>query len=192
MGFATVDRQPRADATAVWITSRTGDNFVRNTNAVVIAHDDPEYRAKVRALTIGHSVVLTEGSTRELPFTHAVGVDVFEYLIEATARLQDHIAAAITEYAERKNATLVVPKYLPVPELVIVEPDEPRFRALATANYLVAVWTAWLFTEEQRQRRTISPRTQETPWIMPAELNSPIIAALPAAFADRVKPEPQS
>lgn len=85
-----------------------------------------------------------------------------------------------------------MPKYLPVPKLVVAEHDEPRLRALAIADYICAAWTAWLFTDEQRLRRTVSPRTKETPWIMPAELNSPIIAALPAEFVDRVKPEPLS
>ncbi|MEV0031069.1 hypothetical protein [Nocardia sp. NPDC050793] len=192
LGFATVDRQPLAESTAVWLTSRTGNNFVRNTNAVVIRHDDPDYIKKVRSLTAERSVVLTDGTEPPVTFAHAVRIGAFDALIEQTSQYQERICTAISDYASRKRTELVVPRFLPVPSLTTPEQDEPQFRALSVANYIGSVWAAWLFTEEQRLRRTVSPRTQETPWIMPADLNSPTIAVLPAEFADRVKPEPLS
>ncbi|MDO3648746.1 hypothetical protein [Nocardia mangyaensis] len=190
--FAIIDRQPSADATAVWLTHRTDTTFVRNTNAVVLQHDDPDYEKKIRSLTADHSVVLTDGTESPLEFAHAVRIDLFDDLIARTAAHQERISAAIVDYARRKRAKLVVPRFLPVPELATPERDEPQDRALAAANYVCEVWAAWLFTDEQRHRRTVTPKTQETPWIMPAELNSPTVAALPAEFADQVKPEPLS
>ncbi|WP_328393696.1 hypothetical protein [Nocardia sp. NBC_00416] len=67
LGFATIDRQPSTDATAVWLTTRLGPDLVRNTNAVVIRHDDPDHDEKVWALTADRSVVLTENT--EPPIT---------------------------------------------------------------------------------------------------------------------------
>lgn len=191
LGFAIIDRQPAADTTAVWVTSRT-ETFVRNTNAVVIQHDDPEYDTKVRSLTAGRCVVLTHG-TEPLPrFLHAVHIDVFDDLLERTAAHQARIRQAIADYSARNRTKLVAPRFLPNPVPAAPGSDEPRFRALTVADYVGAVWTAWLFTEEQRVRRTVSPKTGESPWVMPHELNSPTVADLPPEFADQVKPEPLS
>lgn len=52
LGFAIVDRQSAADATAVCLTCRIEDARANHTNAVVITHDDEWYDAKVWALTI--------------------------------------------------------------------------------------------------------------------------------------------
>ncbi|MFC9475932.1 hypothetical protein ACFTS5_27425 [Nocardia sp. NPDC056952] len=191
-GFAIIDHRPHNDETAIWLTNHVDGTVIRNTNAVVIQHDDPDYSKKVRSLTAYRWVVLTEGSEPPLPFAHAVETAVFDVLIASTARLQDRIGEAIAEYAERHKANLVVPTYLPIPQLPAVDQVEARFRALAVANYIGAVWSAWLFTEEHRLRRTVAPKTRETPWIMPPDLNSPTLATLPAEFADRVKPEPLS
>lgn len=106
MGFATVDRQTDAEVTAVWVTSRTGTNVVRNTNAVVIQHDDPDYIRTVRALTTRHSVVLTEGSAPPLPFAHAVRIDMFDELLDATARLQADIGEAIAAYSPTQESKI--------------------------------------------------------------------------------------
>lgn len=192
LGFAVLDRRPASETTAVWSVSRSGDNLVRNTNAVVLRQDDPEFGAKIHALTADRSVVLTDGSEAPIAFAHAVGIEVFDDLVRRTASLQERIGAAVAEYAGRKRVSLVAPRFLPVPALAAPVEDEPRYRALAAADYIGLVWAAWLFTEDQRARRTVSPRTQETPWIMPDELNSPVVAALPAEFADRVKPEPRA
>ncbi|GAA5042043.1 hypothetical protein [Nocardia callitridis] len=190
LGFAIVDRQPTADATALWLTSRTDTTFVRNTNAVVISHNDPDYEQRVRSLTTDHCVVLTNGTEPPLRFAHAVQADVFDELIELTATHQKRISQAVEDYSHRKRAKLVSPVFRPVPELAAPECDEPRFRALSLANYIGEVWAAWLFTDEQRRRRTVTPKTGESPWIMPEELNDPAVATFPTEFVDRVRPEP--
>ncbi|MCU1648299.1 MAG: hypothetical protein JWN03_8574 [Nocardia sp.] len=190
LGFAIVDRQPTAGATAVWVTSRIGSTRVNNTNAVVIAHDDPEYDMKVRALTAGRSVVLTTGTVSPVGFVHAVHLDTFDDLIRQTATHQDRICEAISDYNSRNHKDLVIPRFPPTPVLAPPNEDEPQYRALAVADYAGEVWAAWLFTDEQRHRRTMAPKTGESPWIMPAELNSQTIAILPDEFADRVQPEP--
>lgn len=191
LGFAIIDRQSAADTTAVWVTSRT-DTFVRNTNAAVIAHDDPDYDTKVRSLTADRCVVLTHGTEPMPRFANAVQIDVFDELLELTAAHQARIRQAIADYSVRKRAKLVAPRFPPVPEPAIASSDEPRFRALIAADNIGAVWTAWLNTEEQRVRRTASPKTGESPWIMPHDLNSPTVEVLPEEFADRVKSEPLS
>lgn len=188
LGFAIVDRQPAADTTAVWLTSRTDTTIVRNTNAVVIPHDDPDYDSKVQWLIKGRSVVLTEGTTPQPCFENAVEVDFFDGLVKLTIAYQERICQAVDDYSRRQRSKLVVPVFQPVPQLAAAAQDEPRFRALAVANYVGNVWTAWLFTEEQRLRRTVNPRTGETPWIMPEDLNNPAIAIFPAEFSDRVRP----
>ncbi|NKY44310.1 hypothetical protein [Nocardia cerradoensis] len=188
LGFAIVDRQPAADATAVWLTSRTDTTIVRNTNAVVIPHDDPDHDSKVQWLISERSVVLTEETTPLPPFENAVQVELFEVLVKSTTAHQERICRAVDDYSRRQRSKLVVPVFQPVPELAAAAQDEPRFRALAVANYIGNVWTAWLFTEEQRLRRTVNPRTGETPWIMPEDLNDPAIAIFPAEFSDRVRP----
>ncbi|WP_063016021.1 hypothetical protein [Nocardia nova] len=188
LGFAIVDRQPAADATAVWLTSRTDTIIVRNTNAVVIPHDDPDHDSKVQWLVSGRSVVLTAGTTPQSCSENAVEVDLFDDLIKLTTACQERICQAVDDYSRRQRSKLVVPVFQPVPQLAAPAQDEPRFRALAVANYVGNVWTAWLFTEEQRLRRTVNPRTGETPWIMPEDLNNPAIAIFPAEFSDRVRP----
>ncbi|MFE3261429.1 hypothetical protein ACFXPS_33475 [Nocardia sp. NPDC059091] len=190
LGFAIVDRQPAAYATAVWLTSRTGSTSVNNTNAVVISHGDPDYDTKVRALTAGRSVVLTTDTVPPVSFAHAVHVDAFDELVKRTAIHQDRICEAISEYNSRNRKDLVIPSFLPAPILTSPKGDEPQYRALAVADYIGQAWAAWLFTEEQRHRRTTAPKTGESPWIMPTELNSQTIAVLPDEFVDRVRPEP--
>ncbi|MFB8004780.1 hypothetical protein [Nocardia sp. NPDC056000] len=163
LGFAIVDRQPAADATAVWVTSRTGSTRVNNTNAVVISHDDPAYDTKVYALTAGRSVVLTAGTEPPRTFAHAVHLDVFDELIKRTAIHQDQIAQAISDYNSRTRKDLVIPGFPQAPVLAQPKEDEPQYRALAVADYVAEAWVAWLYTDEQRHRRTVAPKTGETP-----------------------------
>lgn len=190
LGFAIVDRQPAADATAVWLTSRTGTTNVNNTNAVVISHSDPGYETKVRALPADRSVVLTAGTIPPINFTHAVHVDAFDDLIKRTSVHQDRICEAISDYNSQHRKDLVIPSFQPVPTLAPPKEDQPQYRALSVADYVAQAWAAWLFTDEQRHRRTMAPKTGDTPWIMPEDLNSPVIANFPEEFADRVLPEP--
>lgn len=192
LGFAIVDRQPTADSTAVWLTCHIEGSRVNHTNAVVIAHDDERHDAKVWALTADRAVVLTDGTTPPLPFVHALNVDAFDGLINATSAHQRRIADAVAaaQSSKRKLASPDFPRT--VPKLMVDERDEPAYRALSLANYVARVWEAWLATDEQRVRRTIDPKTGKPPWIMPEELGDPMLAEFPSEFAEIAKPEPIS
>lgn len=191
LGFAIVDRQPSADATAVWLTCREGSR-VSHTNAVVLPNDDERYDVTVRNLTADRAVVLTIGTTPARAFDHAMGIEVFDGFIDETAAHQQLIEEAVADYAARtKNKNLVTPDFPSTRPALVVDPrDQPEFRALAVANYIAAVWSAWLATDEQRARRAVNPRTGTTPWIMPDALGSPELAEFPPEFAKVVQPEP--
>ncbi len=191
LGFAVVDRQTKARTTAIWLTSREGSRVI-HTNAVVLAHDDERYDDKVWALTADRAVVLTSGSTPPREFEHALGVDVFDGFIEEIAARQQLIEDTVAAYAAKtKNKNLVIPEFPRTrPKLAKLSArDQPEHRALAVANYISAVWSAWLATDEQRVRRAINPRTGTTPWIMPEELGSAELAEFPPDFGQLVKPE---
>lgn len=190
LGFAIVDRQPSANETAVWLTCRDGSRVV-HTNAVVIRHDDERHDDKVLNLTAGRAVVLTEGTTPPLPFQHALGLDAFDGLVQATSDHQESIAAAVADYAARtKNRNLVIPTFSKAPQLKMDRHDTAAYRALSVANYVEAVWAAWLGADEQRLRRSIDPRTGKPPWIMPETLGSPVLTEFPQEFAQLVQAEP--
>lgn len=194
LGFAIVDNQPTANATAVWLTCRIEGSRVNHTNAVVIAHDDERRDAKVRALTADRAVVLTEGTTPPLLFAHTLGIGAFDGLIDETSAHQRLIADAVADYVTRnRNRKLAMPRFPKVaPKVMVEERDEPAYRALSLANYVAEVWAAWLVTDEQRVRRTVDPRTGEPPWIMPDELGDPMLAEFPPEFAQLAKPESMS
>lgn len=189
-GFAIVDRQPDAVVTAVWLTTQADVSAVQHTNAVVLYHDDLRYMDKLYALTGARIVVLTGGSDAQELFAQPVTVGDLGGIITATGLRQQRIEEAIHAYAAKTGSkNLVVPLFPSVPEPP-AGAAEPQLRALSTANYVAAVWCAWLLTEEQRLRRTREPKTGDTPWIMPEDLNAPIVETFPAAFTETVKPEP--
>lgn len=191
LGFAIVDARPTDVATAVWLTSRVEAVRIGHTNAVVVRHDDAEHDRKVYALTADRCVVLTPGSEARMPFHHAIGLDAFGALSDETDALQQRIAEAVAAYSSRsRGRELVLPDFPPAPQPPRIDHDQPAQRALATADYVARVWSAWLTTDEQRRRRAVDPRTGASPWIMPTELGSPTIAEFPAAFAERARPEP--
>jgi hypothetical protein len=194
LGFAIVDRLPKANATAVWLTTHIEGSLVNHTNAVEILHDDERHDYKVWALTADRVVVLTQGTTPPIPFMHAHGIDVFDGIIDETFAHQRLIGAAVTAYAERtRNRNLVTPDFSKErPKLTMDERDGPAYRAFSVANYVAKVWGLWLTTDEQRVRRTINPRTKKSPWIMPKELSDPVLAEFPPEFAQLAKPEPLS
>jgi hypothetical protein len=192
LGFAIVDRQPPAKATAVWLTCHLDGCRVNHTNAVVILHDDDRHDVKVWNLTADRAVVLTDGTTPPIVFKHALAVDAFAGLLEETSVYHQRIIEAVADYAKRtKNKNLVAPAF--ARNRVELKPDsrdEPAYRALSVANYVRDAWAAWLGTEEQRVRRTINPRTGKPPGIMPDELGSTELADFPAEFGKLVLPEP--
>lgn len=191
LGFAIVDRQPKADATAVWLTCREGSRAI-HTNAVVIPNDDELYDRRIWNLTADRVVILTSGTKPRRAFEYALGIDAFDGFINETAARQQLIEDAVAEYAAHtKNKNLVLPDFSRSrPTLEIDSRDQPEFRALSVANYIAAVWSAWLATEDQRVRRAINPRTGKTPWIMPEELGSPDVAEFPPEFGQLVQSEP--
>lgn len=191
LGFAIVDRQPKADATAVWLTCREGSQ-VGHTHAVVIPNDDERYDVRVWNLTADRAVVLTKGTTPSRSFEYALGIDVFDGFIDETAAHQQLIEAAVADYAaQTKNKNLIAPEFPRTrPALTVDSRDQSEFRALAVANYVAAVWAAWLATDEQRVRRAVNPRTGTTPWIMPDALGSPEISEFAPKFAEFVRLEP--
>ncbi|WP_139830696.1 hypothetical protein [Mycobacterium paraense] len=192
LGFAIVDRQPTAKATAVWLTCHLEGSRVNHTNAVVIEHGDDRHDAKLWHLTADRAVVLTRGTTPPIPFKYTRGVEVFGDLLDETTAYQQRISDAVASYAARtKNRSLTIPEFPSHrPELKIDNRDQPEYRALSAANYVRDAWSAWLATDEERARRTVNPRTGTTPWIMPDELGSPTLADFPSEFGRLVKPEP--
>lgn len=208
LGFAIVDKQPTANATAVWLTSRIEDSRykrkgdsdelkgvrVNHTNAVVIAHDDEQRNTKIRSLTADRAVVLTAGTTSPLPFANPLRIDVFDILIEATLSHQLRIAEAVAA-ARTPKRKLTDPDFpRTIPKLTPDGRDEPAHRALSVANYIARVWEMWLATDAQRVRRSFPTKTKtgEYPPIMPEELCNPALTELPPEFADLAKPEPVS
>ena len=158
LGFAIVDRQTTATTTAVWLTTHVGGTTVQHTNAVVLDNDDPRYSEILYALTAARIVVLTAGSAADELFERPVTVDFFEELVAETAARQLRIEKAIIDYMSRiKNKSLVIPDFPSPPKLHTETHSEPQFRALELANYVAAVWSGWLRTEEQRVRRISEP-----------------------------------
>lgn len=69
LGFAIVNRQHDAGATAVWLTSREGAR-VTNTSAGVMQHHDETYISKIQALIAKRAVVLSDGTVPPAEFAH--------------------------------------------------------------------------------------------------------------------------
>jgi hypothetical protein len=190
-GIATIDRQPGSDTIAVWITNREALR-AQNGNAVVIdAARDPEAIEKVRSLTRCCAVLVTEGTVLDglpvqgNPLTPA---DI-SALVECTKEHQQAILDAIAEFKRGGGSKAHKEPTFPKPPSAgdfVPSEDTPSQRAFVTANYIGSAWTAWLRTDEERRRRTARPKTGETPWIMPHEMNSPNVAVFPPAFAAKV------
>lgn len=195
-GFATIDARPGSNEVAVWITNRTEELRASHVNAVIIDRtNDPNAEGKLYSLTRVTALVLTDGSDPE-----AVPLDCpplwltdFDSLNAETAKRQTEISAAMEAYRVRtKNRSLVEPTLPDVPDRQRFVPSEDtaRGRVFAAANYIASAWSAWLLTDEQRRRRTMNPRTSETPWIMPESLNGPTVETFPPDFADRLRVHP--
>ncbi|HWJ68023.1 MAG TPA: hypothetical protein VNT31_15220 [Nocardioides sp.] len=189
-GIATIDRQPGSDTIAVWVTNRTGSE-VTNTNAVVIdVPEDPRAMDKVRSLTRCCVVLATEGSDLDgLPIEgEPLTMADVTLLADATTERQQAILDAIAAFKKRGGSKAHrEPIFVSAPDRAAFTPreDTPSQRAFTTANYFGKVWRAWLTTDEERRRRTARPRTGETPWIMPDDLNQPELVEFPDDFATR-------
>lgn len=192
-GFAVIENE--ADGiVVVWQTSQVEPQRAAHTNAVRIdRREDPEVDRKVRSLTRGRIVLLTDGSDRaglpvEVPPLKA---DDIALMVRETEDRQVEILDAVRDYGTRSRMNVIQPSFAapPTQEDFIRHPKTSVEQTLQTANYLAAAWSAWLVTEDERRRRTVQPRTGKTPWMMPEELNDPAIATLPPRFADRASTE---
>jgi hypothetical protein len=168
------------------------DEVPANVNAVVLNLDtDLQAEQKLHALTRGGIVLATGGTTLAgLPISGAAlrQSDLSALLAEAKQH-QALIVAAVADYKARAGSkTLVEPNFPADPRVEDFEPgdDSPAKRALALANYACRVWSVWLQTDAERRKRTVQPRTQVTPWIMPDELNSPLTPDFPPTFSARL------
>jgi hypothetical protein len=195
LGFAVVDNQPGGDNVAVWLTSRVGLERAEHTNAVVIDLADADAQKKLHALIADRSVVMTDGSVdKGMPMKGSLlGIQAVDEMVKETVAQQKRIVEAVDEYTSRtKNKSLVQPVFPPAPRRKDFQPevDTASQRAFQAANYLARAWTFWLSTDEQRRRRSIQPRTKETPWIMPDDMSSPDVAMFPPDFAQHVRAQP--
>lgn len=195
-GFAVVDIQPGANAAAIWVVAQASPQRAANVNAVTIdLHGDPEASRKLLSLTRNQVVVLTDGSDASALrlANKPLAVDDIEDLVRETEGYQQRIIEAVEAYARAsRSKTLVPPVFESSPNRsdFIPSEDTATQRAFQSANFLNRVWSAWLNTDEQRRRRSIHPKTNDAPWIMPEEMSSPTLAMLPPDFAARVQPEP--
>jgi hypothetical protein len=196
-GFAIIDNQPGDDNVAVWVVGQIAPQQAGNVNAVTIdRHGDREASEKLRSLTRNRAVLLTAGSSsKSLPVVGEVlGANDIEDLIRETENCQYRITEAVQTYVRRtRSKSIVPPVFEPSPKQADFVPvDETATqRAFQTANFLNRAWSGWLRTDEQRRRRTVRPKTNETPWMMPEDMNSPTLVSLPPAFAARVSLQPQ-
>lgn len=191
--IATIDRQPANDEIVVWVTSRVEGLRALNTNAVRSdAAEDLLAMDKVRWLTQDCVVLLTEGSTLDgLPVEGlCLTLDDVEGLVSETEVRQRAIVSSVRDYKRRTNSgSLKEPTFTASPHASDFPPPDTTAvqRTLAAANFVSRAWTVWLETEEERRRRTVSPRTGVSPWMMPDELNSPHIAPLPPLLSARLQ-----
>lgn len=187
----TVDRQAGQAKAAFWITTQGSVSDRSHANAVVVdLEGNTEAARMTRSLTRDCYILITDGTTLdELPVEGSVlHMADIEDLVAITEAHQAAILEAVDDYRERTHSqSIVSPEFPPSPELTHHAPnqDSPPQRALAAANFLAKAWVNWLKTEDERLRRTVRPKTGETPWMMPKGLDQPSVTTLPPAFLVR-------
>lgn len=188
-GVATIDRQPDSSTIAVWVTSRSLGDAASNVNAVVIdTAEDPDATEKLRSLTRCCVVLATEGTTLdELPIEgEPLRVADLDTLAAEIAEQQRRIVEAIQLHKARtRSKTLTEPTFgdpVRVEDFTATE-DTASARAFALANFAGRIWTSWLRTDDERRKRTVQPKTNASPWIMPEDMNSQTTPDFPAKFA---------
>lgn len=192
--FVTIDRQGEGEEIALWTTTLTSPTGASHTNAHVFDLRDGDSLRKIRAVTAHCPVLITPHTTLDdLPPTGPIlTIKHIEELVEFTEVQRSAVLAAVDDYKRRtRSKNIVAPEFAKAPRATDYLPasDEPGKRALALANFLAAAWNAWLTTEEQRLRRTVRPKTGETPWMMPDHLNSPVLAWFPPELSQLLEVE---
>jgi hypothetical protein len=166
-----------------------------NVNAVVIdTKTDPEAMKKMRSLVFRSIVVATEGSSLAgLPIDlEPLRISDLDALADEAEEQQQRILDALDIYATRispKTGAVLKPKPVARPRWMVrpsiyqfpPQKDTPAMRALATADYICAVWRYWLSTDEERRSRVDSPPR------MTPELSSPIVPDFPPGFEDLLR-----
>lgn len=195
-GIAVIDRQPGASTIAVWVVSRGLGVEVSNVNAVVIDTEaDPDATSKVHSLTRCCAVLVTDGSTLDgLPIDgEPLRVADLNAMLSETAEHQARITDAVRAYKrDTGSANLTEPNFAPQSSQDQFTPsdDSPAQRSFALANFAGRVWASWLKTDEERRRRTVQPKTNITPWIMPLDMNGQTTPDFPPRFTSRVIEQP--
>jgi hypothetical protein len=164
LGFAVLDEDPKSGDVAVWLTSQVDTKAAGHTNAVIFprAERDP---AKVHAMVADRYVVVT---ARTVP--HPVEMTGVHRNPADLQALQNEVAAAKQDLEEQFNAwqtsnprqrTAVGPRWpiIPSARLALPDPSIDAAAVLTEANYLAAIWTAWLVLEAERvPRRFLNPQ----------------------------------
>lgn len=189
--IATIDRQPGSEIVAVWLTYRTDLNADHGNAVVIDTANDPDAMEKVRSLTRSAAVLITDGTVLDgLPIEgEPLTVSDITALLTEVEATERSILDAITAYKKRtRSSSLIEPTFPSAPSVDRLKPerDDAPARALATADYMRRVWSVWLRTDEERRRRTIQPRTGQTPWIMPDSMNAPTVSDFPTGFASHL------
>ena len=129
-----------------------------------------------------------------LPITgEALTLEDLSDLMAETKAHQARILEAIAAFKVRsRSKSVVVPTFPDDPSPSSCSPldDTAVQRALALANYAASVWSVWLKTDEERRKRTVHPRTQVSPWMMPVDMSLPAIPEFPPSFSSRLFPQP--
>ena len=187
-GLVIVDRQPDVSGVAVWCTSRSPrlSMSVDNVNAIAadLAADD-RATERVRSVTRDRAVLLTAGSVVDgLPIEgEPLHTGDVASLIDEIVERQEAILEALAEHNARTKKKLVPPQFAQPPDSSDYVPaeDSPVGRAFALAVFTRAVWSEWLRTDTERQKRL--------QW-MPEHLREPSVPDFPVGFRARLYIQP--
>jgi hypothetical protein len=186
LGFAVVDDNPETGALAVWLTSHTTPTGAGHTNAVIFAAGN-RHVVKIAAMVADRYLVLsprTEATVAALTSLPGQAVDIDE-LARETVKTQEDLEAQFRAWVmgSTKRKHLSQPRWPAVPAEVSPwnDGDPAGVVAMATANYVAAIWAAWLATEAERvQRRS---------FLIPDDAQ---VRQLPPGFVAAYKPLPVS
>jgi hypothetical protein len=187
LGFATADVSKKDGVLMIWLTPPM-EGGVTHTNAVTFPHGDSFQAQLAWGMLVDRYVVLTARTNAADPVFD--GWDVapadIDTLVAEVRRTQDAVLDAVTaQRGQRGKGVLAEPTLPAVPSAVDQRASKkarPADLTLAVANWVAAVWVAWIGTERERVRRLR---------YMPEELSSANAELLPTAFVARFSPYPR-